>query len=59
MEETIDYTNNYVLYGRELSQTTHNPQQELLLVGVEESEESAALVHRIGLPVPAAAVSVL
>ena len=59
MEETIDYTNNYVLYGRELSQTTHNPQKELLLVGVEESEESAALIHRIGLPVPTAAVSVL
>jgi hypothetical protein len=58
MKETIDYTNNYVLYGRELQQATHNPQQELLLVGVEESEESAALVYRIGLPVPVSAVTV-
>ena len=57
-EEIIDYTNNYVLYGRKLSQATHNPQQELLLVGVEESEESAALVHRIGLPIPVNAVTV-
>lgn len=58
MEEEIDYTNNYILYGRNLTQATHTPQQELLLVGVEESEDSAALVHRIGLPVPISAVTV-
>ena len=58
MEEEIDYVNNYVLYGRKLTQASHEPQQELLLVGVEETEESAALVHRIGLQVPVNAVTV-
>lgn len=57
-EETLEYTNNYVLYARDLAQATHTPQQELLLIGVEESEESAELVNRIGLTIPASAIKV-
>lgn len=55
LEETLEYTNSYVLYGRELSQ---KPQQELLLVGVEESVEGAELVNRIGLTIPVSAIKV-
>lgn len=55
-EETLHYTNNYMLYGRELEAPT--PLTELLLVGVEESENSAELVHRIGMGVPISAIKV-
>ncbi len=57
MEESLSYTNNYVLYARDLTQAAHT-QQELLLMGVEESEESAELVNRIGLAIPASAIKV-
>lgn len=55
--EELHYTNNYVLYGRELE--TPTTQTELLLIGVEESEDSAEMVHRIGLVVPQSAIKVL
>ena len=56
MEETLHYTNNYMLYGREVVSTV--PATETLLVGVEESENTAELVHCIGLTVPLSAIKV-
>jgi len=58
MEETLNYTNNYMLYERELVQAVHVPQKELLLVGVEESDETAQLIHAIGLTIPVSAITV-
>jgi len=58
MEETLNYTNNYMLYERTLVQATHNPQKEQLLVGVEESDETARLIHAIGLNIPVSVITV-
>lgn len=58
MEEDLHYTNNYMLYGRSLPQALQVPQEELLLVGVEESAETAQLIHAIGLAIPASAITV-
>jgi len=57
LEETIHYTNNYVLYARDISVAPVH-KTELLLIGVEESEDTAELVNRIGLVVPTSAISV-
>jgi hypothetical protein len=56
MEETLHYTNNYMLYGRDIDAVT--PMTELLLVGVEESDDTAELVYSIGLTVPLSAIKV-
>jgi len=51
-EETLHYVNNYVLYKRELNvpwTTNGKKSVELLLVGVEETDETAELVYRVGL----------
>jgi len=58
MEETLNYTNNYMLYERGLPQAVQNPQKEQLLVGVEESDETAQLIHAIGLTIPVSAITV-
>ena len=46
------YTNNYLLYGRTFETLTGDQQEEKLLVGVEESEDTAEITMMLGLPVP-------
>lgn len=61
MEETLHYVNNYVLYNRELNvpwATDGKSSVELLLVGVEETDETAELVHRVGLNLAATSIHV-
>jgi len=59
--ETIDYVNNYMLYNREFdvpwAQGGKKP-VELLLVGVEETEEDAELVHLVGLNIAQSSIHV-
>lgn len=45
----VSYTNNYVLYGREVEGVTGEPLTEFLLVGLEENETSAQIMMQVGL----------
>jgi hypothetical protein len=60
VNEELDYVNNYVLYGRELTAPYDGaaPAKEMLLVGVEETDTTAEIVTRIGLPIPPSAITV-
>ncbi len=60
-EKTQHYTNNYVLYGREIAvpwAPTSGCPSEFLLTGVEETDETAELITLIGLTIPQSAISV-
>jgi len=60
VKEELDYTNNYVLYGRELEAPYEGakPLTENLLVGVEETETAAEFVTYVGLPIAQSAITV-
>ncbi len=60
-EKTQQYTNNYVLYGRDISvpwADKDSTPRELLLTGVEETDDTAELMILIGLTIPLSAISV-
>ncbi len=57
--DTLNYTNNYMLYSRDLmSLQGSEPPKELLLTGVEETDETATIVMRLGLTIPESSVKV-
>ena len=43
------YTDNYILYGREINSITGEPVMEYLLVGLEENETEAQIMMQVGL----------
>lgn len=51
-DKTTCYTNNYLLYSRTFTSITETEETEMLLVGVEESDETAEIAMMLGLPVP-------
>ena len=46
---TDHYENNYLLYGREVESMTGDKVAELLLVGLEESDDEAQVMMQLGL----------
>ncbi len=51
-DNDASYTNNYLLYGRKFESILGGEESEMLLVGVEESDETAEITMMLGLPVP-------
>jgi len=56
--ETSVYTDNYILYGRELETMTKDTVNEFLLVGLEEDENEAQVMMQLGLSLNANDVKV-
>jgi len=52
------YNNHYMLYSREVESMVGTNENEFLLVGVEETDESAEITMMIGLPVPLSNINV-
>ncbi len=50
--KTTDYVDNYLLYGRTFKNLTGVDEKELLLVGVEETDETAEITMMLGLSIP-------
>jgi len=57
-DTTTRYTNNYLLYSRTFESLTGDEETEMLLVGVEESEDTAEITMMVGLPLPASNINV-
>jgi len=55
--KTSDYVNNYMLYSRDI-EGLGGTETELLLVGVEETEETAEITMSVGLPIPLSNINV-
>lgn len=51
-DRTTEYRNNFMLYGRDVTAITGTKETELLLVGVEETADSAEITMMLGLSVP-------
>lgn len=51
-DKTTRYTNSYLLYSRTFTSLTETEETEMLLVGVEESDDTAEITMMLGLPVP-------
>lgn len=47
-----NYTNNYMLYSRTFESVLGDEESEILLVGVEESEDTAEIIMMLGLTTP-------
>ena len=56
--KTTNYTNNYLLYGREFKSITETTEKEMLLVGVEETIDTAEITMMLGLPVPLSNINI-
>jgi len=52
------YTNNYLLYSRTFTSVTETEETEMLLVGVEETDETAEITMMLGLPVPLSNINI-
>jgi len=50
--KTTQYTDSYLLYSRVFTSPTGAEETEMLLAGVEETEESAEITMMLGLTVP-------
>lgn len=51
-DRTTEYKNCFMLYGRDITSMTGSKDTELLLVGVEETSETAEITMMLGLNVP-------
>lgn len=58
-DEPLEYDNHYLLYNRKVTSITGNENEELLLVGVEETDETAEIVMMVGLPISINNIDVL
>jgi len=56
--KTTEYTNRYLLYGRKFESVVKVNETEMLLVGVEETEETAEITMMLGLSVPVQNINV-
>ena len=56
--KTTSYTNNYLLYSRTFISLTDTEETEMLLVGVEETADTAEITMMVGLPVPLSNINV-
>lgn len=56
--KTTSYTNHYLLYSRTFISLTDTKETEMLLVGVEETADSAEITMMVGLPVPLSNINV-
>jgi len=56
--KTTSYINNYLLYSRSFKSITDTEETEMLLVGVEETDETAEITMMLGLPVPLSNINV-
>lgn len=51
-DKSTSYTNSYLLYGRKFESLVGTEETEMLLVGVEETGETAEITMMLGLSVP-------
>lgn len=56
--ETQNFTNEYLLYGREITGLTGENLVEYLLVGLEENSDSAQLMMQVGIQINVSDISV-
>lgn len=50
--DSVNYTNHFLLYGREIGNPAGEPVTEHLLIGVEEKADEASMTMQIGLTIP-------
>jgi hypothetical protein len=54
----MSYYNNYLLYSRTFTSVTGTEETEMLLVGVEETSETAEIIMMLGLAVPLSNINI-
>lgn len=57
-DKITGYTNHYMLYSRKFIGITGTEETEMLLVGVEETDETAEITMMLGLPVPLSNINI-
>jgi len=57
-DKSTSYTNSYLLYSRTFKSLVDTEETEMLLVGVEESDDTAEITMMLGLKVPMSNITI-